>query len=315
LILLRRRTFVYVGREARRASSSSARDEGTNTGAIKFGIRWPDFDVPIEVGTVRAFIHAAEDLGFDHVTTFDHIAGVSDESLGKSSHFPPHFEFGEALTMIACMAGITNSLGFLTDILNVGYRPTALTAKQVGTIDHLTNGKMRLGLGIEAVPPEYDLMGVGHLYKQRGARVIEQIEVLRLLWTDPEASFEGEWHSFKGCGLNPLPKRPIPIWMGMNWNPPPQVFKRIGRYADGVLPPWVPGEKAYEVRERIYEAAREAGRDPSSIGFEPRINLRTGSGEAPRTHLARPTTSSASTSGGGRSSVRSTWSSRRASAD
>jgi alkanesulfonate monooxygenase SsuD/methylene tetrahydromethanopterin reductase-like flavin-dependent oxidoreductase (luciferase family) len=103
--------------------------------------------------------------------------------------------------------------------------------------------------------------------------------------------------------------------MGMNWNPPPQVFKRIGRYADGVLPPWVPGEKAYEVRERIYEAAREAGRDPSSIGFEPRINLRTGSGEAPRTHLARPTTSSASTSGGGRSSVRSTWSSRRASAD
>jgi alkanesulfonate monooxygenase SsuD/methylene tetrahydromethanopterin reductase-like flavin-dependent oxidoreductase (luciferase family) len=200
LNLLRQADVRYVGLRGTTRFVVCARRGNEHVGAIKFGIRWPDFDVPIEVGTVRAFIHAAEDLGFDHVTTFDHIAGVSDDSLGKSSHFPPHFEFGEAMTMIACMAGITNSLGFLTDILNVGYRPTALTAKQVGTIDHLTNGKMRLGLGIGAVPPEYDLMGVGHLYKQRGARVIEQIEVLRLLWTDPEASFDGEWHSFKGAG-------------------------------------------------------------------------------------------------------------------
>ncbi len=257
-------------------------------GEIKFGIRWPDFDVPIDTGTVRAFIHAAEDLGFDHVTTFDHIAGVSDAALGRRSHFPPYYAFGEALTMIAHMAGITNSLGFLTDILNVGYRPTALTAKQVATIDALTGGKIRLGVGIGSVPVEYELLGVGDLYKERGARVIEQIEVLRLLWTKSPVSFDGKWHKFPEVGLNPLPQRPIPIWMGMNWDPPPQVFQRIGQLADGVLPPWVPGDKAYEVRERIYEAALEAGRDPSTIGFEPRINLRTGSGEGPD-HAPRKT--------------------------
>jgi probable F420-dependent oxidoreductase len=249
---------------------------------IRFGIRWPDFDVPIETGTVRAFVHAAEDLGFDHVTTFDHIAGVSDESLGRPSHFPPHLEFGEALTMISHMAGITNSLGFLTDILNLGYRSTVLTAKQVGTIDLLTGGRMRLGVGIGGIEVEYQMLGVGDIFKERGARVIEQIEVLRLLWTKAPAAFEGKWHQFPEVALNPLPpQRPIPIWMGMGWDPPQRVMERIGRYADGVLPPFTPGDKVYEIRESIFKVAREAGRDPSAIGFEPRINLRTGTGEGP----------------------------------
>jgi probable F420-dependent oxidoreductase len=256
---------------------------------IKFGIRWPDFDVPIDTGTVRTFIHAAEDLGFDHVTTFDHIAGVSDESLGRRSHFPPEFEFGETLTMIAHMAGITNSLGFLTDILNVAYRPTVLTAKQVGTIDLLTGGKMRLGIGIGARRVEFQLLGADDIFEERGARVVEQIEVLRLLWTQAPVAFDGKWHKFPEVALNPLPpQQPIPIWMGMGWDPPPRVLQRIGRYADGVLPPWTPGEKANEIRDKIFDAAREAGRDPSTIGFEPRINLRTGTGEGPD-HAPRKT--------------------------
>jgi probable F420-dependent oxidoreductase len=256
---------------------------------IKFGIRWPDFDVPIDTGTVRAFIQAAEDLGFDHVTTFDHIAGVSDQSLGRRSHFPPELEFGESLTMIAHMAAFSSSIGFLTAVLNVAYRPTALTAKQVATIDLLTGGRIRLGIGIGTRLVEFQVLGTGDIFRERGARVVEQIELLRLLWTQAPVAFEGRWHRFPEVGLNPLPnQRPIPIWMGMGWDPPQRVIERIGRYADGVLPPWVPGDKAYEVRERILGAAREAGRDPSAIGFEPRINLRTGAGRGPD-HAPRKT--------------------------
>jgi probable F420-dependent oxidoreductase len=251
-------------------------------GDIKFGIRWPDFDVPIETGTIRAFTHAAEDLGFDHISTFDHIAGVSDAALGRRSSFPPELEFGESLTMIAHMAGISSSLGFLTDILNIAYRPTALTAKQVGTIDLLTGGRIRMGIGIGTREVEFQVMGAGDIFHERGARVIEQVEVLRLLWTQAPVAYEGRWHRFPEVALNPLPnQRPIPIWMGLGWDAPPRVIERIGRYADGVLPPWAPGDRAYEVREQIVQAARDAGRDPSTIGFEPRINLRTGSGRGP----------------------------------
>jgi len=256
---------------------------------IKFGVRWPDFDVPISKSTVRDFVQAAEELGFDHVTTFDHIAGVSDAALGRPSHFPEHLEFGEALTMIAHMSGVAKSLGFLTNILNVGYRQTALVAKQFATLDMLTDGRMRLGMGIGAIEVEFQLMGMSDIFHERGDRVIEQVEVLRLLWTTAPAAFEGRWHRFPAVALNPLPRQqPIPIWMGMGWDPPERVLRRIAKYADGILPPWTPGEKAYAMRDRIFGLAREAGRDPARIGIEPRINLRTGSGQGPA-HAPRKT--------------------------
>jgi probable F420-dependent oxidoreductase len=249
---------------------------------IKFGVRWPDFDVPINKATIRDFVQATEDLGFDHVTTFDHIAGIGDETLGKHSHFPEHLEFGEALTMIAHMSGVTKSLGFLTDILNMGYRQTVLVAKQFSTLDLLTDGRMRLGMGIGAVEVEFKLLGMDDIFHERGARLEEQIEVLRLLWTTAPASFEGRWHNFPAVALNPLPpQQPIPIWMGMGWDPPERVLRRIAKYADGILPPWTPGDKAYEMRDKIFALAREAGRDPATIGLEPRINLRSGSGQGP----------------------------------
>jgi probable F420-dependent oxidoreductase len=247
---------------------------------MKFGVRWPDFDVPINKATVRDFVQAAEDLGFDHVTTFDHVAGVSDETLGRPSHFPEHLEFGEALTMIAHMSGVTKSLGFMTDILNVGYRQTVMVAKQLATLDLLTDGRMRLGMGIGALEPEYQALGMSDIFHERGARATEQIQVLRLLWTTAPASFDGRWHKFPPIAMNPLPpQQPIPIWLGMGWNPPERVLRRIAEFADGILPPWTPGEKAYEIRDQIFALAREYGRDPASIGLEPRINLRSGSGQ------------------------------------
>ena len=79
-------------------------------------------------------------------------------------------------------------------------------------LDLLTDGRMRLGMGIGAVEVEFKLLGMDDIYHQRGARLEEQIEVLRLLWTTAPASFEGRWHNFPAVALNPqlLATRPGP---------------------------------------------------------------------------------------------------------
>ena len=91
---------------------------------------------------------------------------------------------------------------------------------------------------------------------------------MRALWTHEQVDFEGRWDTVRGAGLSPLPvQRPIPVWIGASGVPAARIRRRIGRQADGwfVLcsPDEFPG-----IREDIATAAREAGRDPESIGTE-----------------------------------------------
>src|SRR6202034_4438787 len=105
---------------------------------IKLGIRWPDYEVPIDNGVVRAFCEAAEELGYDHVTAFDHLAGMSHRTRrGWHSNYTVDMEWAETLTLFSYMAAVTTKLSFMTAILGLPMRPTLLVAKQAATIDRL----------------------------------------------------------------------------------------------------------------------------------------------------------------------------------
>ena len=128
-------------------------------------------------------------------------------------------------------------------------RETALVAKQAAAVDVLSGGRLRLGVAVGLNDVEYDAMGKG--FHDRGARMEEQIEVLRLLWTRDLVTFEGRWHKITDAGINPLPvRRPIPLWMGGGADP---VVRRIGRLADGWM---LPG-----TMRRPEDAARSHRRD------------------------------------------------------
>ena len=121
--------------------------------------------------------------------------------------------FHEPLMLFSWLAGLTE-LEFATGILVAPQRETALLAKQAAELDVLTGGgRLRLGLGIGWNEVEYEALG--QPFDHRGARLEEQITLLRRLWTEQSVTFEGRFHTVTGAGIAPLPAtRPIPLWLG-----------------------------------------------------------------------------------------------------
>jgi alkanesulfonate monooxygenase SsuD/methylene tetrahydromethanopterin reductase-like flavin-dependent oxidoreductase (luciferase family) len=107
-------------------------------------------------------------------------------------------------------------------------------------------------------------------FEKRGARLTQQVELLRRLWADPVISFDGTFDRVDEAGLNPWPGRAIPIWFGGSAD---AVLRRTGRIGNGWMPQSAPDEKARRQIATIREAAEAAGRDPQSIGIEARLTL------------------------------------------
>jgi probable F420-dependent oxidoreductase len=169
------------------------------------------------------------------------------------------------------LAALTH-LELLPAVIILPQRQTALVAKQAAEVDVLTGGKLRLGVGVGWNPVEYEALGMN--FHMRGRVEEEQIEVLRLLWSQEIVSYKGQFHIITEAGLNPLPvRRSIPIWMGGRAD---ALLRRTARLGDGWLPQGKPDERMREAVERLQSYIREAGRDPHKVGIEARMNAREG---------------------------------------
>ena len=121
---------------------------------------------------------------------------------------------------------------------------------------------MRLGIGIGWNDVEYEALGEN--FHDRGRRSEEQLDVMRALWTQELVTYDGRWHTITDAGIKPLPvQRPIPIWFGGGAEP---VLRRIARIGDGWFPQFLPDDTGRATVAKVQEFAKEAGRDPSSIG-------------------------------------------------
>jgi len=168
--------------------------------------------------------------------------------------------------MFGYLAALT-TLELVTGIIILPQRQTALVAKQATEVDLLTQGRFRLGVGIGWNAVEYESLGKN--FHDRGKRFDEQIDLLRRLWSDNSVTFDGSYEQVTGAGLSPMPlQRPIPLWIG---GASPPAYRRIGRLADGWFPMMRPGDDLDAALEVVGTAAREAGRDPATIGMEGRL--------------------------------------------
>ena len=159
-----------------------------------------------------------------------------------------------------------------TGILILPQRQTALVAKQAAAVDVLTGGRLRLGVGIGWNDVEYEALGEN--FANRGRRSEEQVELMRLLWTQEVVNFLGRYHKITHAGINPLPvQKPIPIWFGGG---APKVVERIGRLGDGWFPQFQPDSAGQEQIAKMREIAKTAGRDPAAIGIEGRVSITQG---------------------------------------
>jgi probable F420-dependent oxidoreductase len=240
---------------------------------MKFGVRYPDYEVPVDGATVRAFAQGIEDIGYHHLTHFDHIAGMSEQTRPSwTAPYTVRDEYGEALITLTYAAAATSRIGIMTAILVLPMRPTALVAKQAATLDRLSGGRLRLGVGAGWNDIEFELLGTG--FEDRYERLEEQIVLLRRFWTQEVVSFRGKWHRARAVGINPLPvQQPIPIWMAPGLRPGPSAPARVGRLADGIIPLWSPGEETARRLAAVRAAVQEHGRDPAALGVEAHIDL------------------------------------------
>jgi probable F420-dependent oxidoreductase len=177
--------------------------------------------------------------------------------------------FHEPLTLFSFLAAITQRLEFVSGVIVLPQRQSALVAKQAAEVDVLSNGRLRLGVGIGWNAVEYEALG--EEFGTRGARIEEQIEVIRLLWTKEVVSYEGKYHRIDEAGINPLPaQRPIPVWMGARAD---VGLRRTARVADGWFPLGPPDDRMRETVKRLREYVEEAGRERESVGIEARLDV------------------------------------------
>ncbi|BBX04530.1 LLM class F420-dependent oxidoreductase [Mycolicibacterium moriokaense] len=248
---------------------------------MRVGVVFPQTELGGDVGAVRAYGQGVEELGYTHVLAYDHVVGA-DPAVHANWDGPYDIDttFHEPFVMFGYLAGATTALEFVTGIIILPQRQTALVAKQAAEVDLLTQGRFRLGVGIGWNAVEYEALGQD--FKTRGVRSEEQIELMRRLWTERSVTFKGKFDTVTGAGLAPLPvQRPIPVWIG---SAATKGYERIGRLADGWFPMMSPGPKLDDARRVVNDAAIAAGRDPEAIGMEGRIN--TADPDAAATALA-----------------------------
>ncbi|MHB2029539.1 MAG: LLM class F420-dependent oxidoreductase, partial [Acidimicrobiales bacterium] len=251
--------------------------------AMRFGVAFPNTEMGAGPDEPRSFVRAIEDAGFDYLTSTDHVLGAeSSTRSGWKGAYDIDNPFHEIFVLFGFFAGFSR-LELMPCVLVLPQRQTALVAKQAAEIDVLTGGNIRLGIGSGWNSVEYEGLGID--FHTRGDRMDEQIEVLRLLWTNKAVSFDGRYHTIDRAGLLPLPtQRPIPLWMGgallnpgveLKVHNSNRVLQRIARFGDGwISGPNDPIDFVEASFRQILEAAEQFGRDPGTIGLQSTARIR-----------------------------------------
>lgn len=240
---------------------------------MNIGVVFPQTEFRTDPAAVKDYAQTAEALGFSHILAYDHVLGANpDRPGGWRGPYTYQDPFYEPFLLYSFMAAVTQSIGFVTGVIILPQRETALVAKQAATLDVLSGGRLRLGIGLGWNEVEY--VALNQDFHRRGRRIEEQVEVLRELWTKPLVNFHGRWHTIPDAGINPLPvQRPIPIWFGGHADP---VLRRTARLGDGWLPNHPSPEHVKPLLQKLDEYLAQVGRSRSDIGIEPRISYGDG---------------------------------------
>lgn len=212
----------------------------------------------------------AERLGFDFVSTNDH-------PNGAATH--------EAWTTLTWIAARTSRIKVASRVLGVPYRPPPLVAKMAATLQGLSEGRLILGLGGGSSDEGLEAFGVGPLGPRAKIDALEDaIQIIRGSWSQANFTFEGTMYSAHNVNIEPKPAAPIPIWLGTFGT---RGLEITGRFADGWIPSHglAPPDQVGEMRERVRDAARQAGRNPAALRYIYNVTIRVGHSREPKTKV------------------------------
>jgi probable F420-dependent oxidoreductase len=196
---------------------------------------------------------AADEAGLDDLWLVDHIAIPPDDAEGSDGRYL------DPLATLAFLAGVTHRIGLGTAVLVLPYRPALPTAKWVATLQELSQGRLRLGVGVGWMEPEFRALGVPR--HKRGALSDATLDLLQRCFAADEVEENGQTFLFR-----PRPTRP-PIYVGGG---PPHAFERAVRYGDGWMPMGGDPERLRPQIATLRARFERAGRStPEVVAFAP----------------------------------------------
>lgn len=233
---------------------------------MKLAVEFPSVSYREGPLAVTRLAKAIEDIGYDHLDIFDHVVmGYATEGRAAGP-YPAGMPILEALMTLSYAAALTSRVTLGTEVLVLPQRQPVLVAKQVSTLDTLSGGRVRLGVGVGWQESEYEALGED--FHSRGQQMDEAITLLRRCWSEPQVTFEGASYQVRAMGMEPKPPQggKLPIWVGGSSE---AAYRRVGRLGDG----WLAGgladtEVAKQAIASIRRHTEAAGRDPQTIGLQ-----------------------------------------------
>jgi probable F420-dependent oxidoreductase len=191
----------------------------------------------------------------------------------------------EVMTTLAAIAARTTRLKFGPSVVVLPYRTPVVAAKEMATVDWLSQGRLfpAVGVGVE-LPREFDASGVP--FAERGRRTDEAIRVMRLLWTQDEVTFQGDFYKLDRVSIFPKPwQTPPPIWIGGKSE---AAMRRTARLGDGWIPSFITPDEMRAGVQKVHDLAGAAGRQVPEDHFGTLINYAIADSEATALALAQP---------------------------
>jgi probable F420-dependent oxidoreductase len=236
---------------------------------VRVGVSLPNVGLDHGKEMVLPVAEAADRLGFDSVWAAHHVTLPYERASrypyarsGTEVAMSPGMQWLDPLVTLSLVSAVTDRVRVGTSVLVLPYRNPVNLAAEVASLDVLSEGRAVLGVGAGWMAEEFRALGIDPA--ERGARTDEHIQVLRTLWTEDPASFDGRFTKFDGMVLAVTPRTEggPPIWVGGNTD---VALRRALRLGDGwhgfeVYPEDMPG-----IRERLESAGEELGRDPARL--------------------------------------------------
>lgn len=245
---------------------------------MKLALYLPNFRDKVTVKELEDLTNLAEDLEFDSVWTLDRIVvpEASDRqqlrhSFGMMDQFPTALpvsargEWLHGMPLIPWLAAKTKNVRIGMSIIDTPYRSPGVLAGEIATVDHLSGGRVNVGIGSGWMPEEFAAASASHLFPKRHKHVRETIEIMQGIWTNDLFEYHGEFADFDRCGFGAKPvQKPYPPIYFSGLKDPKRSARRIAKYG---LAGWIgiqdTPEEITRWRNEIQHELAEIGSDRS----------------------------------------------------
>lgn len=242
---------------------------------MKLGFTVPQFGEEAGPDALLEVAHLAEEIGYDGLWVIERLLYPSNPKAPypatADGSLPPAYRRSlDPLATLAYLAAATSRVRLGTSIINLTFHNPVVLARQLGTIDVLSGGRLDVGLGVGWSPDEFEAVGVP--MRGRGRRAEEALKVIEAIWRDNPVEFEGRYFNVPEShfDLKPVQKPRPPIYMAAY---APATMDRVARLADGWIPAGVPLGATEQMFAAIKQGAAEAGRDPGALKLVVVANL------------------------------------------